>query len=345
VRSLLGASAMRTFFVRFAISVGALVVPLDLACRSQGSESGNSGSRPVTADGATAASVDGAASAAASSRAGFPVPRASVELVLNPEGFPPYQGPTGSVEGTVSVRGLPAPNVPLNTSQCPAALDTYGKLFREGKPETRNGPRALADAVVVVTGYAGFYLPDQNDAVKVTITPSCAYPARTIAITYGQRLDISNRSKLLFAPTIDDSMSVAVMVAPPEENGEPVRLYPGRAGHFALVDRMEPFVHEDLYVFRHPLHAVTDSAGHYRIDGLPVGKLEVGVHHPAVGADAEAPVDVVAGVVQKVDLTLTFEPKLEVKVGDAGVPVSTRCLRWLDPAAKLKCAEYDRPND
>ena len=31
--------------------------------------------------------------------------------------------------------------------------------------------------------------------------------------------------------------------------------------------------------------------------------------------------------------------------GDAGAPISPRCLRWLDPATKLKCAEYDRPND
>ena len=337
---------MRTFFARFAISVGALVVPVTAACHRQSSESGPTGSSSATADGAPAASGDGAASAAASSKpASFPVPKASVDLVLDPEGFPPYEGATGSVEGTIRVQGPPAPSVAVNTSQCPAALDTYGKLFREGTPDTPNGPRALADAVVVVIGYTGFYLPDRNDAVKVTITPSCAYPTRTIAITYGQRLDISNQSKLLFAPALDDSMTTAVMVAPPQEKGDPVRLYPDKAGYFKLIDRMEPYVREDLYVFRHSLHAVTDRAGHYRIDGVPVGTLKVGVHHPTVDADAEAPVDVVAGVVQKVDLTLTFKPKPKAQVGDAGAPMSTRCLRWVDPATKLKCAEYDRPND
>jgi hypothetical protein len=268
-----------------------------------------------------------------------------VDLVLDPEGFPPYEGPTGSVEGTITVQGPPSPNVPVNTSQCPAALDTYGKLFREGQPDTPNGPRPLADAVVVVIGYTGFYLPEKNDAVKLTITPSCAYPARTIAITYGQRLDISNRSNLLFAPAIDQSMNVAVMVAPPKESGEPVRLYPDKAGYFALTDHMEPYVKEDLYVFRHPLHAVSQLSGHYRIDGVPVGKLKVGVHHPTIDADAESPVDVVAGVVAKVDLTITYKPRPRPKVGDAGAPISPRCLRWVDPATKLKCAEYDRPND
>jgi hypothetical protein len=337
---------MRTLFVRLAISVGALTsATLPLACRNQSTESAGSSSGTGAGDGAPAASMDGAASAAASSKAAFPIPQASVDLVLDPEGFPPYDGPTGSVEGTVSVEGPPAPVVAVNTSQCPAALDTYGKLFREGKPETPNGPRALADAVVVVIGYTGFYLRDKNDAVKVTITPNCSYPARTIAITYGQRLDIANQSKLLFAPSIDQSGSLAVMVTPPKENGEPVKLYPDKAGYFTLIDRLEPYVREDLYVFRHPLHAVTDGAGHYRIDGVPVGKLKVGVHHPTVDADAESAVDVVAGVVEKVDLTLTYKPKPKARVGDAGAPISPRCLRWLDPATKLKCAEYDKPND
>ncbi|HEX3343975.1 MAG TPA: carboxypeptidase-like regulatory domain-containing protein [Polyangiaceae bacterium] len=331
---------MRTFFVRFAIFVGAAAVATaPLACHKQSSD-GASGE----GTGASAPAVDGAASAAASAPAPFPIPRASVDLVLNPEGLPPYAGPTGSVEGTVTVDGPPSPNVAANTSQCPAALETYGKLFREGKADSPNGPRPLADAVVVVVGYTGFYLPDRSDAVKITITPSCAYPARTIAITYGQRLDITNQSRLLFAPAIDESMSTAIMVAPPQEKGEPVRLYPDKAGYFTLTDHMERYVKEDLYVFRHPLHAVTDAAGHYRVDGVPVGKLKVGVHHPTVDADAEAPVDVAAGVATKVDLTLTYKPKVKPPL-DGGAPTTKRCLRWLDPATKLKCAEYDRPND
>jgi hypothetical protein len=328
---------MTTFFARFAICVGtATLATAPLGCKT------SNGSAP--SDGAAAASSADAA-AEASSPAPFPIPRASVDLVLNPGGVPAYAGPTGSVEGTVRVDGPPAPGVAVNTSQCPAALETYGKLFREGPASTPDGPRPLADAVVVVVGYTGFYLPEKDDAVTVTITRGCAYPTRTIAITYGQRLDIANESRLLFAPAIDESTNLAVMVAPPKGNGEPVRLYPDKAGYFHLTDHLETYVKEDLYVFRHPLHAVTDLAGHYRIDGVPVGKLKVGVHHPTVDADAESEVDVVAGAVQKVDVTLTYKPKPKLTVGDAGAPVTRRCLRWLDPATKLKCAQYDRPND
>ena len=80
--------------------------------------------------------------------------------MLNPQHLPVYSGPTGSVEGTILVIGPAAPDVKIDTKQCPAALDTYGKLFREGTPAAPNGPRPLADAVVIAVGYSGYYIPE-----------------------------------------------------------------------------------------------------------------------------------------------------------------------------------------
>jgi hypothetical protein len=229
-------------------------------------------------------------------------------------------------------------------TKCPSALDAYGKLFRDGKTDKPGGPRSLADAVVVAVGYTGFSMPEKGDAVHLAIQPDCSYGPRTVAITYGQRLEITNKTGLLFGPYVDEVFALAVMVAPPHENGEPVKIYPTKAGHFLLKDQMEPFVQEDLYVFRHPLHAVTDLSGHYRIDGLPVGHLEIGASHPAFEGGASSPVDVVAGVVQTVDLTLTYKPAAKA-VADAGAVFTSRCLKWADPATKKKCLQYDRPND
>jgi hypothetical protein len=298
----------------FATCVG--VAALVAACHDKASSSPAEPSSPSADPSASAA--PSAATAASASHA-FPIPSASVQAVLNPDNLPAYTGPTGSVEGTITVRGPAAPDVKVDVSKCPAALDTYGKLFREGKPETPNGPRWLADAVVVAVGYGG-YLPAKDDVVRTVIRPDCAYPSRTIAITYGQRIEVGNQSKLLFAPVIDQETTPAVMVTPPGENGDPVRIYPRRAGYFTMTDRVQTFVREDLYVFRHPLHAVSDTTGHYRIDGLPVGKLEVGVHHPTLDADAKATIDVVAGVVQKLDLEVTYKPKTPAKLVDAGLP-------------------------
>jgi hypothetical protein len=277
---------------------------LAVACTGSSREPAPTESVPLAAASASSAPSP---SATATASASFPIGSASVALVLNPQGLPPYTGPTGSVEGTITVTGPAAPNVPLQTGKCPAALDTYGKLFREGTPATPGGPRPLADAVVVVVGFGenGSYVPEKNDAVKLSIGPNCAYPTRTIAITYGQRLEILNQSSLLFAPMLDDF--TAVMVAPPHAT-DPVKVYPQKAGFFMMTDRMQPFAREDLYVFRHPLHAVTDRAGHYRIDGVPLGKLEVGVYHPGVRAQATSSVDIEANVVTKVDLSLKYAP-------------------------------------
>lgn len=237
--------------------------------------------------------------------------KASVDAVLNPMNVPEYKGPTGSVEGTISVVGPPAPAVPLaaDTSKCPAAIDTYGKLFREGTPATPNGPRALADAVVVAAGWGnGFFIPEKKDVVHLTVGANCAYPSRTIAITYGQRIEVSNQSALLFAPVIDQDPAPAVMVAPPKEAGDPVKLYPERAGFFTMSDRMQPFVKEDLYVFRHPLHAVSDRDGHYRIDGIPVGKVTIGAADAELNAREHTAVEIKENVVAHADFTLTYKP-------------------------------------
>ena len=311
---------MRTFLLSFAIFVG---IPAVIA----GCKSSDAAPSPDPASSAAAAPSGSQAAVPATSASGpamapngFPMPQAALDEVLNPDHLPAYDGPTGSIEGTITVKGPPAPDVKVDVAKCPAALDTYGKLFRDGRPDAPGGPRWLADAVVVVVGYAGF-VPEKNEAVKETIgAATCAYPTRTIAVTYGQRIEIANDTKVLFAPVIDQESTPAVMIAPPLQNGDPVKVYPRRAGYFSLTDRMQLFVREDLYVFRHPLHAVSDTSGHYRIDGLPVGKLEVGVHHPTIDADAKKPIDVVAGVVQRVDLELTYKPKPLAKRGDGGLP-------------------------
>jgi hypothetical protein len=247
----------------------------------------------------------------------FPIPKEGVEAMLNPSHLPAYDGPSGSVEGTVYVTGPLAPDVRLDAHACPAAIDTYGKLFRSGVAAQPEDPRPLADAVVVVVGYVGYYVPEHNEAVRVTIGANCGYPSRSIAMTYGQRLEIVNESAVPFAPAIEREFSPAVMMAPPHAAGDPIRIYPRRAEYSAMTDRMAPFVREDLYVFRHPLHAVTDLKGHYRIDGVPVGKLTVGIRHPGVGAEAQEPVEVTANVVKRVDATLTYAPKRPVVPGSA----------------------------
>ncbi len=266
-------------------------------------------SAPATGEAPAASASVAAVPADAGPDPRSPIPKELVDAVVNPEHLPAYSGPTGSVEGTILVVGPSAPDVKVDVSQCPAALDTYGKLFRDGTPAAPNGPRPLADTVVIVVGYFGSFVPEKEQAKQVTINPNCAYPTRTITMTFGQRLEISNQSKIAFAPTIDSEVSPAVMMAAPLGMGDPIRLYPRRPGHSGMGDIMQPFVHQDLYVLRYPLHTVSDVNGHYRIDGVPVGKMTVRALHPTVASEAQAPIDIVANVVAKADLTLEYAPK------------------------------------
>lgn len=286
---------------RFVVTlVGATASLVGAACNRVG--------EPTSSAAADAAPPPPPATAPANA---LPIPSASVAAAVNPANLPVYQGPTGIVEGTVLVRGPEAPDVPgLNVHNCPAALDTYGKLFRAGPPRAGDGLRPLADAVVAVTGYIGAYVPAASEVKRVTINQHCGYPQRTITLTFGQRLDIANDSKLPFGPYLDGVQQVAVRIAPPEQNGDPVKLFPPTPGHYALVDQLQPYARADVYVLLQPLHAVTDLSGHFRIEGVPATKVRVGAGLAALAsAESKSDIEVHPNVVENVELVLTYAPK------------------------------------
>ena len=247
-----------------------------------------------------------------------PVPTAAVADMVNPDKLPPYAGPTGSVEGTISVVGDPAPVVAGDFTRCPDASSTWGHAFREGPPNGATGargPRAVGDAIVVVTGYRGFFVPEKQEAKEIRID-GCAYTTRTATMTFGQRLEVKNVSKDFWTPVLEPGTNMVLMMATP--NGDPAKLYPKKPGHYLLLDRDRKYVVVDVYAFLHPLHASTDVVGHYRIDGLPVGKVTVSTTHPQIDANAETQLTVEAGVVHKVDLVLRNVNK------DAGPPADLK---------------------
>ncbi len=224
-----------------------------------------------------------------------------IEAMVNPEKLPPYKGPTGSIEGTVVVTGDPAPppRIEHDFSRCPDASKTWGKNFREYA--VGGGARALADAIVVVTGYKGYFVPERREVKQIRIE-DCAYTTRTATMTFGQRLEVKNDTKEFWSPTLAPGNDMVLMMAAPK--GDPVKLYPRKPGHYLLMDRDRKYAVVDVYAFLHPLHASTDTAGHYRIDGLPIGKLKVSTTHPQIEATDEKEIEIADGVVVKADLVL-----------------------------------------
>ena len=229
-----------------------------------------------------------------------PVPVERVKAAVNPSNSPPYEGPTGAVEGTVRMAGDEPPEVPLRLPpSCTGAKRTYGRLFREG------AKRAAADVLVAVTGYDG-YVPEKDEAVKLTIS-DCAYSVRTVAMTFGQRLEVRNLDdKNSFIPVLQGARYTAFMVAVPK--GDPVKLYPHRVGQYDLVDNMNRrWMSADVFALKYATHDVTGFDGRYRIEGIPVGEVKVHAMQPQVNLTAHEKVTVKEGETVKVDFVLTFD--------------------------------------
>jgi hypothetical protein len=226
-----------------------------------------------------------------------------VSAAVNAKNEPPYTGPTGTISGSITVSGDPAPDMPEVTatipSDCAAAKDTYGKLFREGPG------RALADVVVGVTGYAG-YVPEDTPA-QVADANGCAWNSRTYVLTFGQSLNVRSRDSRPYVPDLLGAKLKAQLVALPR--GDAIPLFPEQPGRYQLTDSMRLFMLAEVLVVKFPTHAVTGLDGRYVIPRVPVGKVKVSALLPATMVQTEKEVEVHSGELVDVPLTLAFDRK------------------------------------
>jgi hypothetical protein len=233
--------------------------------------------------------------------AGIPVASSVIASVLNPGRLARYEGPVGTVQGVVRVDGDPPPASSARLSpppSCPEAQATYQSLFRKGPAGE------LADAVVGVTNYPGYLLP-HGDAVNVSIR-GCAFSARTLTLTFGQRLEITNEDpREKYMPRLDGAGTTALIAAMPK--GDAVKLYPLEPGRFSVADELNhPWMRADLFVLKYPAHTVSAADGSFRIEGVPAGKVRVNAGHPAIIEGTSREIEIKAGDVTKVELVLTY---------------------------------------
>lgn len=250
---------------------------------------------------------------------GIPYPATKILAVVNPRGAAPYKGPTGTLKGTIRMEGDEAPTVTglKIPSKCGEASATYGKIFRVGLG------KALADALVAVTGFNGI-VPADGEVVKMTIH-GCALARRTIAATYGQRIEIANLDPgQQYMPYLDGAAADAILVA--VYDGSPVKLYPGESGHYLVRDMMpNPFLTADVFVLPYATHDVTGLDGQYEIKNIPVGKVKVNAFLPVLlrKAAEEKLFEIKPGE-NKLDFTLKFDLKKDMDgVSTKAPPPST----------------------
>ena len=242
---------------------------------------------------------------------GIPGPAANIAKVVNPNNEEPYKGPTATLRGTIRIKGDPPPstNYTFPVGKCGEAAATYGKLFRVGLDG------AAADVLVTVIGYKGF-VPAREEAKKVTIH-GCAFARRTVALTYGQRIEVSNLDQIeSYMPYLDGAPRRVTEVAVPR--GSAVKLYPIEGGaHYLIRDQLpNPFLTADVFVLKFATHDVTGLDGQYEIKDIPVGKVSVVAYLPAINDEAAQSLELKEGT-NTLDLEITY-PKKTDDVADAG---------------------------
>ncbi len=259
-------------------------------------------------EGAPATSAPSAPSVfkpAAPVASGLPGARAPelVSKVVNPQNKPVYAGPTGGVKGVVSASGDEAPETKAHLAKikepCPEGRAAYARLFREGML------RSLGDVLVAVTGYSG-YVPAKEPKVLVAAR-GCAFSTRTVALTFGQSLDVVSKDGEAYVPNLLGSRMDAQLLALP--GGGPSTLYPPKPGHYFLTDDIKVFMLADVFVLAYPTHDVTSLDGRFEITGIPVGKVRISALLPATRAVVEKDIEIKAGETLDLALTLPFDAK------------------------------------
>jgi hypothetical protein len=257
-------------------------------------------SRDRTTSSAAQASARSAASAPSAVASGA----ATVNPILkrvNPDNLPVYRGATGRVRGTVTITGDRAPVVPAGKipANCGLARDMYGRLFREGMN------RALADALVTVTGYTG-YVPMKTERVGIELR-GCTFGARTLAMTLGQQLEIKSGDLETYMPQLGGTHNLATLAVVP--GGDPVRLSPASEGRFALRDLLHEFMLAEVFVLKFASFAVTRLDGSYEIAGVPTGEVTVSAVLPATQQATQQKVRVEPDGTLELNLQIAFDRK------------------------------------
>lgn len=211
-------------------------------------------------------------------------------------------GDTGTVEGTITMEGDPAPVQPGLAErvppECSNALATYNLLFREG------AGRKVADAFVGVTGYSGA-AAEITTPVQVTAR-GCAWDRRTYGLMPKQFLQVKSGDSLPYLPQLFGANAGAALVAVP--GGSAVPVYPHKgAGLYLLVDQMRNFSQATVLVVKFSTFDVTGLDGKFRIENVPVGSSKLSAFLPTVNLRTEQPITVSKGKTTQVDLKMRFD--------------------------------------
>jgi len=239
---------------------------------------------------------------AAPEKESFPLSDEQVQAMVNPGKATEYSGPTGVVEGTITVKGDPP--IDRTFQALPTGCEGAPKIHA---PIYRAGPKGeLADTLVAAIGYAGFVRPSRED--KTVTIRNCSIEPTVIDLSLGQRLMIGNADKMPYMPQLPDKPPVRRLAL---QGMSPVPLFLTRPGAFGMTWLAGALPGADvpsvmIFVLPNAIHSVTSLDGKFRLTGIPVGKARITAAHFGMD-EAFKDIEVKAGSETKLEFTLTYK--------------------------------------
>jgi hypothetical protein len=232
----------------------------------------------------------------------FPLDDKAIDAVVNPSGATEYTGPTGVVEGVVTVKGDAPAMRPMTAlpKECEPAVANHAPMYRAG------AKGELADALVGVIQTAGYVRPSRAD--KVVTIKGCSILPTVIDLSLGQRLLVGNEDGSPYTPTLPTRKIITRLAIKAQS---PVPLFLTSTGAFGLTWLPGALPGSDVpsatvFVLPNALHMTTDLDGKFRIANIPVGKARLVVSHLGMPEFSQE-IEVKAGGVVKVDVPMTYK--------------------------------------
>jgi len=250
--------------------------------------------------------------------------------------------PLGVVEGTIRLaegaelpRYTPEqlgrrPGQPALPDDCLPALET------DLEPVRRTTDGLLDGVMVAVTGDVESFrrdLPPYTAQVRNVTIDRCRLAPRLLVAVRGDTLRVTNHMSYPFLPTLGETPFLRALT-----QGQFQDFELDRGGVRSLGCAFAaPCGRTEIVVVYHPVYAVTDAQGHFRIENVPVGDAVVfHAWHPLF-EEASVTADVRAGQPTHVELVLSPLPPRPV--APAPVPNAAGVdLPIGDPAAMTESA-------
>jgi hypothetical protein len=208
------------------------------------------------------------------------------------------------IEGTVRIaEGAEAPMWPQNPLVLPPprpAIPEQCTPPQEGdrRPVVPTADGALPGVVVMLGDFEGDP-PHEPETHDVHIR-DCRLTPSIVVATRGDTLHLHNDTpEYSFMPDLSTGLMTAILP------GDDRELALGEAGVRTLqCGFLAPCGRAEIVVLYHPLHAITDAEGHYRIEGVPAGsEIRIAAWHPLFQDDTQT-ITLRAGEHRTIDFTI-----------------------------------------